>query len=55
MLPRGDVRCRFTSSNLTKAGHYKTLMWNENTKGWEVNPAMGIHVSVEVSGLQAVR
>lgn len=50
---RFQAQHRSQGAVLTRLGHYKALMWNENTKGWEVNPAMGIHVSVEVSRVSA--
>lgn len=30
-------------------GHYRALLWKEDTKAWTVDQALGIHVSVEVS------
>jgi len=33
-------------------GHYRALLWKEETKAWTVDQALGIHVNVEVCSAQ---
>ena len=59
LIRSSRVSCFVCSCNVKKAkklmlGHYRAMLWKEDSKTWTIDPALGIHVGVEVCSLSCL-